>query len=152
MSYEEKAKDKAREFIGELTEEIIENLVAKGSTPEHYANYRGGDTFYCESVTLDVVPTEAVAVMEELYQHEETDSGLWEGLGILEALNACAVATFKNAVVRATNGFLTEINENFDYWFCEQYSGYIDWDDRGAVEAARAVLQPLMEQYIKDQL
>ena len=41
---------------------------------------------------------EACEVLTQLDEYEETDSGLWEGLDMKEALSACAAYTYANAV------------------------------------------------------
>ena len=54
---------------------------------------------------------DAAAVLDQLDEFEETDSGLWEGLGMKAALAACAAYTYGNAVYNEWREKIQQINQ-----------------------------------------
>jgi hypothetical protein len=106
------AKDMARNFL----DEIVEQLHDDNEASDDYNNdYPGGDSYHHEThqdkaYDLD----DAVKVLRQLSQYEETDDGLWEGLGAEEQISARAAYTYGNAVGSIWSDIIKKINSEFE--------------------------------------
>ena len=98
--YLREASDDAGETIRNFADEILEALLDNGEASDDLLNdYPNGDSWHHEChVDKAYDLTDAAAILDELGDFEETDTGLWEGLGMKEAVSACAAYTYGNAV------------------------------------------------------
>lgn len=131
------AVDEAKEFLRDnFLDEIVEQLVRGDEVSDDiYNDYPNGDELFHEQITdYYYSPREAVNILEEYGEHEETDSGLWEGAsGWEQILGTIAAYTFSNAVMYEIRNFISEINE-------------IDVD-----ELRQAALEPFREAHEEDE-
>lgn len=108
------ARDDAKEFLSDnFLEEIVEQLIESGEASDDINNdYPNGDGLFHESIVDEwYSPSEAVEILEEYDDHEETDSGLWEGLNDWKRiLGTIAAFTYGNAVMSEINDLFEEIN------------------------------------------
>lgn len=113
MSYREEAKECAQDMALEFLDEIVENILDTQGASLHYADYSNGDEYHHEShIDRDYNLTEAAEILDELYQYEETDSGLWQGLEPRRAVCWQAAYTFSNAVASFFQHLIKEINDD----------------------------------------
>lgn len=92
----EDARDTAENFLDEMCAMWRDD---RELSTDLNNDYSGGDSYHHETHTdKSYSLTEAAAVLDELSDHEETDSGLWEGLSPREAISAQAAYTYGNAV------------------------------------------------------
>jgi hypothetical protein len=112
-NYRIDADNDARETIAEYREEILAQLTDKGEASDDlYNNYPNGDSYHHENhVDRYYDLSEAADVIEQLYEHEETDSGLWEDMQPKEAIGICAAFTYGNTVYSKWVDLIEEINE-----------------------------------------
>jgi len=113
MDYQIKALEDARETISEFREEILEQLNDTGKASDDLLNdYGTGDSYHHEShVDRCYDLTDAAELIDQLYEHEETDSGLWEGQRPKEAIGTCAAYTYGSAVYSNWADLIKEIND-----------------------------------------
>lgn len=106
------AQDTAREFV----DKIIEQYTGDGKVSDDLNNdYDGGDRYHHEThVDRAYSLTEAVELLDDLREHTETDSGLWEGEEPREAISAQAAFTYGNAVYSRWTDLVNEINGDSD--------------------------------------
>lgn len=107
------AEDDARHTVDEFEDEIVEQLVRDGEASDDLGNdYSGGDRYHHEThVDKEYSLMEAAEVLDQLSEHEETDSGLWEGLPPRDAVSAQAAYTYGNAVYEEWRELIRTINE-----------------------------------------
>ena len=112
-NYLQAASDDARETVGEYRDEILEMLNESGEASDDLLNdYGTGDSYHHEShVDKSYNLSDAAELIEELSDHEETDSGLWEGQQPKEAVGTCAAFTYGNAVYSEWRDLIVEIND-----------------------------------------
>jgi hypothetical protein len=122
MSYIDDAKSDAEDTILNFEDEIVEQLHSDGKASDDLFNdYPNGDAYHHEShvdkwYDLD----DAAKVISELDDYEETDSGLWEGCDIKDALAACAAYTYGNAVYHLFQEQIGELNDSYQSWIDDQ--------------------------------
>jgi len=112
--YEPKAESDAKETVSNYSDDILEQLLKRGEASDDLCggDYPNGDAWHQENHTDKSYDLqEACEVLTQLSEHEETDSGLWEGLGMKEALSACAAYTYANAVYEEWRELIRRINE-----------------------------------------
>jgi hypothetical protein len=111
--YLREASDDAGETVRNYADEILEALLDSGEASDDLLNdYPNGDSWHHEChVDKAYDLADAAAVLDELYDFEETDTGLWEGLGTKEAVSACAAYTYGNAVYSEWREKIEKINE-----------------------------------------
>lgn len=112
-NYFKNAEDDAREMVSHFMEEIVEQLVDKGKASDDlYNDYSNGDSYHHETHTdRSYSLLEAAQLFDDLSEHEETDSGMWEGLEPREAVITQAAYTYGNAVMSDWNDFIEKIND-----------------------------------------
>lgn len=112
-SYAKEAEDDAREMVDHYLDEIVEKILEEGEASEDlYNDYTQGDSYHHERhVDRSYSLLEAAQLLDQLYNHEETDSGLWEGQAPREAVATQAAYTYGNAVYSEWENFIQEINE-----------------------------------------
>lgn len=113
MTYLEEAKDDAARFIGEFEDQIVEQIIYSSEASDDCLNdYANGDSYHHEShVDKEYDLSESAAILDELSEYEETDSGLWEGLAPREAISAQAAYTYGAAVYSKAQELIKAINE-----------------------------------------
>jgi hypothetical protein len=104
----------AKEMVNHFMEQIVEQLIETGEASSDYNNdYLRGDEYHHEShVDKEYDLTEAAQILDDLSDHEETDSGLWEGLEPRKAISCQAAFTYGNAVSAAWNDLIETINSD----------------------------------------
>ncbi len=113
-SYQEQAEEDTKNLILEhFLDEIVEKLIDDGeASDDMYNDYDDGDLIFHETIVDRGYRTdEAIELLNDLYKHEEDDSGLWEGLDWEEILSTKAAYTYGNAVMAKWNELIEEINE-----------------------------------------
>ncbi len=111
-SYRTDAMNGAKDFIAEhLKEDIIDNLVRDYETPEMLYGYPGTEEYTYQYSDTEYRPREAVNLLEELDDYEETDRGIIGEGDWRDQLSATAAFTYRNAVVSFINDLLGEINQ-----------------------------------------
>jgi hypothetical protein len=73
-------------------------------------------------------------LIDQLSEHEETDSGLWEGQQPKEAIGTCAAFTYGNAVYSEWTDLIDELNGEAET-IIDDYNDQIS-DAEEALEAA----------------
>lgn len=113
MSYREDAASDAAETVHNFEDEILEQLLDKGEASDDLNNdYPNGDAWHHEChVDKDYSLQEAADLLDDLSEHEETDSGLWEGLEPRRAIAAQAAYTYGNAVYSEWRDLIEKIND-----------------------------------------
>lgn len=98
----------AANFINEIAEQLLES--GEAST-DLFNDYPGGDEWHHEChVDQCFDLSTAAEVLDQLGDHEETDTGLWEGMKPREAIGAQAAYTYGNAVYHYWRKLIREIN------------------------------------------
>jgi len=112
-NYLASAESDAKETVDNFKDEIVEQLCDDGKASDDLNNdYPGGDAWHHEShVDKWYNLHEAAAVLDQLDDFEETDSGLWEGQDMKEALSTCAAFTYGNAVYHEWTELIEQIND-----------------------------------------
>ena len=144
MRYLQDALDDAKDFFQNFETEVIDQLIEKGEVSgDYFGDYEGGDSYFHENyVDKWYSRREAVDLLEELSQFEETDSGIWEGLDLDRQLSAMAAYTYGNAV----SCFIRE--------FAEKLSN-IDLDDlieEGESDVPDSVMRERLAEAIREVL
>lgn len=127
-NYRQEAADNARETVQEYRDEILEKLNDASEVSADLLNdYGSGDSYHHESHIdhrgYDL--TEAAELIDQLCDHEETDSGLWEGQQPKDAIETCAAYTYGNAVYSEWIDLIEAINDKAGGIF-NDYSDRID--------------------------
>lgn len=111
-NYHEKAEDDAKDAVENFLEEIVEDLLDKGEAKDSLYDYAGGDSYHHENHTdRSYSLLEAAELLDQLSEHEETDSGLWDGMEPREAVKAQAAYTYGNAVMSDFRDLIVNIND-----------------------------------------
>lgn len=110
--YRQKAEEDARDTVSEYQDEILEKLIEDGKASDDLLNdYGNGDAYHHEShVDKFYSLLDAAELIDQLSEHEETDSGLWDGQQPKEAIGTCAAFTYGNAVYSEWTDLIDEIN------------------------------------------
>ena len=110
--YRSEAVDDARDTVSEFKDTILEQLLEDGEASKDLLNdYPNGDAYHHEShVDKWYNLTDAAELIDQLSEHEETDSGLWEGQQPKEAIGTCAAFTYGNAVYSEWTDLIDELN------------------------------------------
>ena len=112
-NYLRKASDDAGETVRNFADRILEQLLDKGEASDDLLNdYPNGDSWHHEShVDKWYGLQDACEVISQLADYEETDSGLWQGQAMKEALGTCAAFTYGNAVYHEWTEKIKTIND-----------------------------------------
>ncbi len=110
--YQSDATNDAHETISEFKDTILEQLEENDKASEDLHNdYPDGDRWHHEShIDKWYSLTNAAELINELSEHEETDSGLWEGQQPKDAVGTCAAYTYGNAVLSEWRYLIDELN------------------------------------------
>jgi hypothetical protein len=112
-TYYQLAEEDARMLVTDyFMNEIIEQLMENGEASDDYNNdYSNGDGIFHEVIVdRDYSSNEAIELLSNLHEFEETDSGLWEGQSWDKALATIAAFTYGNAVYDEWTKLIKEIN------------------------------------------
>lgn len=112
-TYYQLAEEDAKMLVTDyFINEIIEQLMENGEASDDYNNdYRNGDGIFHEVIIdRDYSSNEAIELLNDLREYEETDSGLWEGESWDSALRTIAAFTYGNAVYDEWTKLIEEIN------------------------------------------
>ena len=113
--YEQSARDEAKDFIREFTDQITDMVIADEVSTDLFNDFPGGDSFIHETYTDRAYSlSEAAAVLDQLSEHEETDAGLWEDLDPRDAVATQAAYTYSAAAVQFIIDLLGEIGDALD--------------------------------------
>lgn len=112
-NYRQDAAIDAAETVSNFTDEILEQLIADGKASDDLLNdYPNGDRWHHEChVDKDYSLREAAELLDDLSDHEETDSGLWEGLKPHQAIATQAAYTYGNTVYSEWRDLIEKIND-----------------------------------------
>jgi hypothetical protein len=116
-SWTSKAIEDAQDLIREyFIDEIVQALVDGSEvSSDMYNDYDNGDGIFHETINDRYYHrTDAMELLDELYEHEETDSGVWERLDWEGVIQAKAAYTYGNAVMSEWNDIIENINSNID--------------------------------------
>lgn len=113
-NYAKEAEDDAKIMVVEFVDQIVEKLIDDGEASDDLNNdYSGGDSYHHEThVDKSYTLLEAANLLDQLSEHEETDSGLWEGQEPREAVSTQAAFTYGAAVYSEWADFVKTINED----------------------------------------
>ena len=113
-TYSEDAKSDAISTVQNFMDEIVEKIIGGEEVSDDLNNdYVCGDSYHHEShVDREYDLQEAAELLDELSNHEETDSGLWGGLKPRKAISAQAAYTYGNAVYSEWRDLIKAINED----------------------------------------
>ncbi|MDD5527072.1 MAG: hypothetical protein PHE11_06705 [Candidatus Omnitrophica bacterium] len=112
-TYYQLAEEDAKMLVTDyFMNEIIEQLMENGEASDDYNNdYSNGDGIFHETIVDRGYSTEeAIELLNDLREYEETDSGLWEGESWDRALATIAAFTYGNAVYDEWTKLIEEIN------------------------------------------
>jgi hypothetical protein len=115
--YRQDAIDDARETARNFEEQILERLMSYGGAASNdlYNDYPGGDDYHHEyHVDRYYTLLQAANLLDQLNDHEETDSGLWDGQSPRKAVAVQAAHTYGNAVMYYFVRLITHINGEFE--------------------------------------
>lgn len=144
------ALDDAIETIDYFEDTVVEQLSEKGEASEDlYNDYPNGDQYHHESHTdKSYSLIDAAHLLDQLSDHEETDSGLWEGIEDPErALEVKAAFTYGNAVMSEFQDLIKELNEEFQD-FSPQRRGPKEWSPRG--RKGPASIKEFVQKFLKE--
>ncbi len=115
-NYREEADSDAHDTVDYFFDEVVEFLLDNAEASDDLLNdYPNGDAYHHESHTdKSYNLTDAAALLDELYDYEETDSGLWEGQAPRDAISTQAAFTYANAVYSLFQDLIKEINDSWD--------------------------------------
>ena len=113
-NYAAEAESDAKAMVAHFIDEIVDKLLNDGEASDDYDNdYEDGDSYHHEThVDRGYNLTEATDLLDWLSQHEETDSGLWDGLDPRDAICTQAAYTYGNAVTAYWFDFIQKINRD----------------------------------------
>lgn len=95
-------------FIDEIVQAIVDG---EEVSSDMYNDYDNGDEIFHEVIVdRDYHRSDAIELIDELYEYEEEDSGIWEGLGWEEVIKTKAACTYGNAVMSEWDDIIEEIN------------------------------------------
>lgn len=116
-SWNDKATEDAKDFIKEyLMDEIVERLIDLNEvSTDLYNDYANADSNFHDTITDKWYgDQEALELIHDLYQFEEEDNGLWEGVtDINNLLSIKAAFTYGNAVYAKIESILSDLNDEF---------------------------------------
>lgn len=113
MTYTAKAKSDAAETVLQFIDPIVEWLADGYEPPFNLFEYDDGDRWHHETHTgRDYSLLEAAQLLDELRDHEETDSGLWDGeRNAKVVIRTMAAYTYGNAVLSHFETLIERIAE-----------------------------------------
>lgn len=105
-----RAHEAARDAIEYLIDDIIPRLIeTEGSAPTDIFEY-SEDYHHSSHVDKSYRLKDAAALLEDLSDYEETDSGLWEGQEPRDAISTMAAFTYGNTVASDFSDYMEMLN------------------------------------------
>lgn len=143
MNYQTEAINDAIDFANNYIDEIVEQLQNEGKASDDYNNdYPSGDSyFHGNYVDRSYNLKEAAELLDDLDDFEETDSGLWEGQELREAIATQAAFTYGCAVGSFFRDLIEKINDEASDNF---------GDDKELSEMEPKVIKGFVEEVIKE--
>ncbi len=126
-NYLEEAQSDARAMLDNFMDEIIEQAQNGEISTDFNNDFHDGDSYHHENhVDKDYNLTTAADLLDQLSDHEETDSGLWQGLEPRQAIVTQAAYTYGNAVAYYWQQEIEKLNEIIDEFddSCPDYPEY----------------------------
>ena len=150
-SYLANARSDAKETAENFIEEIVQQLWDTGTVSDDLNNdYPKGDAYHHEShVDKWYDLQDACAVISELSEYEETDSGLWESQDMKKALGTCAAYTYGNAVYSLWIELVKAIMDDDDVVAICAKIGAVDIDHRPSLDPIKFELTKAVETAIE---
>lgn len=145
------AEDDARTTAENFLDVIAEMICQKRRASDDLLNdYLGGDSYHHENHTdKSYSLQEAAAVLDDLGEYEETDSGLWEGLDAKATISAMAAYTYANAVMAMWQRLIEEINNDDELSdLCDQYDAN-ECDENGPTEYGPKIAATIRERIVE---
>ncbi len=130
-SWMSKAIEDAEDLIKEyFIDEIVQSIVDGGeASSDMYNDYDNGDGIFHEVITdREYHRSDAIELIDELYEYEEEDTGIWEGLDWEGIIQAKAAYTYGNAVMSEWDRIIEWIND-------------IDFDEKTEDEIRKLILE-----------
>lgn len=111
--YREDAMEDARDTARDYIDEIVQMLIDDGeASTDLYNDYLNGDSYHHENhVDRYYDLADAAAVLDQLKEYEEDDSGLWEGLSPKRAIATQAAYSYGNAVLSMWQDLINHVND-----------------------------------------
>lgn len=140
-NWRDEARDDAADMVREFMDDIVERLCENNEADTYYSDY--SDSYHHEThVDKSYNASEAVELLEDLDEYEETDRGLWDGLnGWRDQLSCVAAYTYGNAVASFFTDLVGEINQDDDLMeLCDQWTtatGREEKDEKAEDEAGK---------------
>lgn len=138
-NWRDKAEEEAKAAANYLYDDIVEAVLdAQGKTKKENI-HQFSDSYASESIgDSHYGLREAADLLEDLYEFEADDEGLWEGLKPRDAISVMAGETFRSAVESMFTDLMEEINDavespdiiwDFDEWLeqVKGQKGVLDW-------------------------
>ena len=146
QNYRNEASDDAADFCENFIDQIVEQIVENGKASDDYNNdYSDGDSYFNESyVDRSYNLKEAAELLDDLDDHEETDSGLWEGQEPRDAISTQAAFTYGNAVASYIHDLIEEINDAI-----EELQNDLEPDDVLTTEQVEKVVKEKIAKFKK---
>jgi hypothetical protein len=140
------ARSDAKNTVENFMDEIVSNLMDEGKASNNLFNdYEGADYHNNYNIPGNIDLLESAKILNQLSDHEEADSGLWESLPPREAVEAQAHYTYQNAVMYLWQNLISEINDG-----CEELiEGWVLIKDNQEGEEDREVFQQKFTYAIK---
>lgn len=143
----------ARDAVEYFMDEIVDGLYDNGRADTGITDY--SDSYHHENhVDQSYSLLEAAKLLEDLRDHEEEDSGLWEGQDPREAISTMAAFTYGNAVASDFQDFVENINDDagsiHEDMEAERNAEIEDWEEKLEEEdispARKAEIERRLEQ------
>jgi hypothetical protein len=114
--------------IENYVSDMVDHWRSSGEISDDLLNdYADGDSYHHENhVDNDYSLTEAATLLDQLSDHEETDSGLWHGLEPRRAIAAQAAYTYGNAVMSEWIDIIGSINDELEGLRSEMLDAYAE--------------------------
>jgi hypothetical protein len=114
--YRREALDDAWAMLEHFGEDIADWVSRHGQASDDFNNdLPDGDGYHHEThVDKWYNLTEAAAILDQLSDHEETDSGLWDGQDPRRAISTQAAFTYGNAVASNFSDLIDDLNGHID--------------------------------------
>lgn len=113
-NYVSESQDDAADMADHFIDEIVDFLYDDGKASDDFNNDYDDSYHHETHVDKSYSTTEAMTLLTQLREHEETDGGLWEGKEWDDVLETKAAFTYGNAVASNWNDLIEKINEAYD--------------------------------------
>jgi hypothetical protein len=108
-TWKESVNEDARNIVRELTNEIVEYAIDNGEVNDDINSYPKAIRRIKENELDWMQADEVIELLNELYEHEETDSSLYDVGDYRDMLSAKAHYTYQNALFSEVSDILNDI-------------------------------------------